>query len=160
MSKAKATVKVGGGKKSAKVAVKVAEAKPAADVKEKKEKKEKPEFNLAKALDENGNSVNLNEGRLTALPVNVPEGTKGLKRNSFSTKILYAQYQRVLLLKQQENLAKRLEDKDAEIVELKSGGDPKMKKVRRVKKLKAQVNALIAALRADGIDPEEMGIEA
>lgn len=132
----KATVKVG-GKKTVVAAVKV---------EGKKEKKERVVFDLKTALDENGNAINLHENRLTALPTNVPEGTKGLKRNSFSTKVLYAQYQRELLVGQELRLSKRIEAKDSEIVLLKSGGDPRVKKLMRVKKLQAQIDALQKAL--------------
>lgn len=126
---------------------------------EKKEKKDRPVFNLKKALDDNGNEIALKEGRLTAIPVNVPDKCKGLKRNSFSTKTIYAEYQLYLLHKQSEKLAKKITDKEGEIKDLKSGGDPKMKKLRRVKKLRAQVNALLEALKADGIDPAELGLD-
>lgn len=149
MSKAskEATVKVG-KKKVVKV-----------EAKKEKVKKEKKEFDLSKAIDENANKISLNEGRLTAIPANIPEGAKGLKRNVFSTKTLYAEYQLYLLHKQSDKLAKKITDKEEEIKDLKTGGDPKMKRVKRVKKLKAQVEALIESLKADGIDPSEMGLE-
>ncbi len=156
MSKAKImSVKVGGKKSTVKVGGKKSTVKTVSAT-EIKEKKSKPEFNMSKALDDNANEIKLNEGRLTAIPANVPEGCKGLKRNSFSTKTLYAEYQLYLMHEQQEKFGKRIEAKELEITELKTGGDPKMKKVRRVKKLQAQVDALLEALKEDGTDTSEL----
>ena len=115
-------------------------------------KKGKPEFDITTALDAEGNKLALNDdGRLTAVPQNWTWDYAHLGRAAFVDRSTYVLFQarKVELQIQAQQL--KLEGLIKYAEEVKTGGDPTAKKVKRAERLKAQLAALEAELEAEGI---------
>lgn len=120
--------------------------------KEKKQRTPRPQFDLETAVDTDGAPVALDDkGRLTAVPTNWDRSCAPLKRASFSTPVLYAEFKLYLF----DEATKAREAQRAELVsaveEARLGKDSTAARSRKAAKLKAQLAALEAELLEAGV---------
>lgn len=124
---------------------------------EKKERNKKPKFDLALAVDAAGVKIpHDDKGRLTAIPANVPSESSNLSKGDFESVAMYFDYKAFsmdyIIASATERKAEWMERAEEE----RSDKPSRKRQIKKVAKLKSQMEELMALLEADGLSKEEL----
>lgn len=123
--------------------------------KKRKTRAKKPSFDLATAVDAEGESIALNEdGAMTAVPHNYnSDETRMPTRGDFATIDLYFDFRE---FRESQEHQERMAELSAQRTEAINGPDPVKTNIKKFKKLVGNVEDLKAALQEAGVDISEL----